>query len=269
MTHDEYRSINALNASAIKVGRVSMLHMRHAITHPTTATDAMKLGTLIHCAVLEPGELDSRYVVWEGGRRAGKEWAAFAEDAETRGLEVVTSTALHVGMTVAASIRANKRAVALLEGAETERALFWEHPEIGPCKARLDAIAATGELADIKTCRDIASFTRQFERHGHDLQAGWYRDGWRRTTGQRAPAFWLIVAETEAPFDVAVWRVPEVALQAGLERAEAIAKRYRECEATGEFPGIQDSEEMPLPDWYAGPETVDLDNVMPMEAGDL
>jgi len=49
LSFDEYRAIEAINASAIKKGQISMLHMRQEITRESTPpTPAMQWGSVIH-----------------------------------------------------------------------------------------------------------------------------------------------------------------------------------------------------------------------------
>ena len=55
----------------------SPLHYRDAVETQKDATGAMNVGTAEHCMVLEPDQFPPRYVVWTGGRRAGKEWDNF------------------------------------------------------------------------------------------------------------------------------------------------------------------------------------------------
>jgi len=55
MDFTEYRNAEGINASAIKKGRTSLLHMRAEMLRETNKpTPAMMLGTNIHSAVLEP-----------------------------------------------------------------------------------------------------------------------------------------------------------------------------------------------------------------------
>jgi hypothetical protein len=269
MTFPEYKAIPAISASAIKQGATSMLHMHREMTRTDDdPTDAMRLGTLIHAQILEPETVVDKYAVWDGGIKRGHAWENFEE--HHAGEEIVTLAEFCKALYVATKVRQNDRAKALLDGAKVEVPIRWHHPTIGACKGRLDGVASDDRLFDVKSTKSISSWLRRFERDGSDIQFGWYRDGWLRACGRPARPFWVIICETQEPWDVAAWRIPEVALQKGLEKAVAIAERYRACEASGVFPGVQgDAEEMPLSEWYGGPANVDLDDVMPMDAADL
>jgi hypothetical protein len=267
MSFAEYRAILAINASALKQGRISMLHMRHEMTRADDdPTDAMSLGTLLHAAILEPDTLPHRFAVWDGGARRGKDWELFKSSNAER--NIVTADWMALAVKASSRVWANDRARGLLDGATVEKPVLWTHPQCGACKARLDGIARDGRLFDIKTCRQIGAFSRQFASLGYDIQCGWYADGWKRSTGQ-ARDMWLIVVETVAPYDVACWRVPAIAMQRGLELAVEIGTEYRACKANGVYPGVQgaDDTDMPLPEWYVGPGDVDLDDIMPMDDG--
>ena len=52
-------------------------------------TPAMIMGSLIHSLILEPKTVDEKFIVWEGGRRAGKIWDEFKSVASAENLEVV------------------------------------------------------------------------------------------------------------------------------------------------------------------------------------
>ena len=64
----------------------SPAHYRYNLDHPQEPTDAMRLGTLVHhIALVTP----TRYRIWAGGRRAGKEWNEFQSETAAMGVEIV------------------------------------------------------------------------------------------------------------------------------------------------------------------------------------
>ena len=81
---EDYAGAGGINASAIKQGRTGMKHMRLAMTGGVKDdTPAMRMGRLIHAAVLEPDVFNQNAVVFEGKTRRGKAWDEFkAEHAE-------------------------------------------------------------------------------------------------------------------------------------------------------------------------------------------
>jgi hypothetical protein len=82
--HDrkEYRAFPALNQSAAKHILTSPAHYQAYINTPQEETKALKFGTVVHSAVLEPHTLDDLYVTAPDCDRRTKEgkavWAEFA-----------------------------------------------------------------------------------------------------------------------------------------------------------------------------------------------
>ena len=73
----EYQAIAAINWSAIEGGFIdgefSPLHYKHAIAQPDEETDAMREGTALHMALLEPERFERDVVVMpEFNRRTTK-----------------------------------------------------------------------------------------------------------------------------------------------------------------------------------------------------
>lgn len=100
---ETYKSRHGLNQSALKSFAKSPAHYLHGLTD-NRETDAMRLGTAAHCAVLEPDRFARDFVVWCGAEllnmlggggiavwtartesgvmapRRGKAWESFCEE---------------------------------------------------------------------------------------------------------------------------------------------------------------------------------------------
>lgn len=230
---DDYRARKAINATAIKAGAKSMLHMHHALTGKTDESEAMRWGTLVHEFAL--GTPD--FVVYQGIRR-GKDWDAF--QAEHKGRRIIIESERKALVDQAGLVAALTRHVyagPLIAGADMELPIYWEEPAIGPCKALPD-IWNAGSLADLKTCQSIAErdFTSASWRMGYHLQLAWYRRGCR-AIGRKVESTSIIAVESSAPFDVAVYRVSDMLLDWAESECIRIASRYAACVADGSFPG--------------------------------
>jgi hypothetical protein len=189
MTEQEYGALPGITASAIKAGRTSMRHMRHAMTRARgeAGSPAMRWGTLAHMAILEPQRFLYGAAVWSGARRAGREWDAW-QDANA-GKTHVTQDELDQLQAMQQAIRRNKDAARLIADCDAfERPIQWDGGDgIGPCKARIDGcgggyMGATGAcgglLIEYKTCREIgkdgSKFVRAAEGMGYSHQLAWY-----------------------------------------------------------------------------------------------
>lgn len=257
---DQYRAIPALNASAIKAGRTSMKHMRHAITCESEPSSAMAKGTLIHAMMFEPNFWQNVVVTDENrNSKAFKEFA-LANEYKT----ILKSEQVEELRAINRSILDNQDIVNLLARCKFEVAAEWTRDGIGPCKCRFDALADDHSFfMDLKTCSAIEprSVGSQFVSLGYDIQYGWYADGLRHIANKRAKVYQINV-ETSAPYDVTIDEVYTEACTEGLETALDIALRYRECERQGVYPGVRSYiAKMELPTWYM--ERLDLSADIP------
>lgn len=256
ITFEEYQAINAINASSIKAGRISMKHMRAEMTKDAPKdSPSLRWGRLVHSAILEPDLFFRRLAIYDGVRR-GKEWDKFEADHDPA---FIVKPDEHAELfALSNAVHANAEAHRLITGSIHEMTVLWnrEQDGIGKCKARLDGwMEGEGLIVELKTTTRItpAQFARQFLAYGYDLQAGWYADGVEMITNKK-PAVVLVVIEAEPPFDVFTAPVPRLAIEQGQKQAREIARKYRDCEAAGQFPGVLDGraalDELPLPEWY-------------------
>lgn len=248
---ESYFEIDAINATSLKHGALSMLHMRHAMTTKTAPTAAMQLGTLIHAAILEPLKLASISIVWDGGDRRGKAWLEFAEAHKDK--IILKPNEMEHAAAILSAVRRCQQAQDLLSGCEFERVLEWEG-KYGKAKGRLDAIKRN-RIVDVKTVANInpRAIQSQAFRLGYDIQIGWYAEGAEKCGfGTMMDDCWLLYVETKPPYDVLPMRIDSMVIQSGQSKAIKIAERYRACEASGVFPGVAEfAPTLTVPIWEA------------------
>ena len=127
LTNEEYHADPAISASHLKaVMQQSPYHYWSRYLNPKRPTmeptAAMRLGSLAHCAVLEPDELHNRYAIAPDRRsNAGK---ALAADMAARGLEAVTEADMALAYAMADAVRQHPYAAALLADGKAEQS-FW------------------------------------------------------------------------------------------------------------------------------------------------
>ena len=156
MPFDDYCKIDAINASALKYGCKSILHMRTYINRKSEdQTSAMKMGTLLHAGLLEPEKRTSEIVVWkkEWGRRGTKLYKAFC--AENEGKEILTEDENDSVEMYLEPIRANSGAMAILSDCKSEVTLAWKNPLYGYGKARIDGFSERYGILEYKTTGNI------------------------------------------------------------------------------------------------------------------
>lgn len=249
----EYQGTRSLNISSLKNMGRSPLHYRYRLDHPMKASAAMELGTAAHAAVLEPTRFALDYVVWDGGRRAGKDWDAFVAVAGTK--KILTVKDYEAVLCMQTSVRANRYAAMYLETGAPEVTMEWADDVTGyDCKGRADWITRDGKadvvlgLKTAKDCRQIP-FGNQAARLGYHLQWAFYFDGWQTIHGT-APRMVEIVVENVEPFDCAVYVIGDEVLEAGRLEYRRLMDLLTECETSGQWPGAVPGQELlSLPSW--------------------
>jgi hypothetical protein len=261
MAREKYDRLRRLNFSKLKHMKKSPFHYQHEELAPPNVeddTDARKLGRAVHLAVLEPQEFGSRVAVWDGGRRAGKEWEKFC--AANEGLEILRQEDYRIARAVQAAVRSSPAAQKYLEGGGSREAtVLWNHvvPAVGglpgfsrECKGRVDLLTDT-HIIDLKTSRDISpeKFGRDSFAFSYHVQAAYYVDGVKAATGRELP-YVILAVENSEPYAVQPYIVPPDILDLGREEYRAWMGRLQICEGENRWPGYADGElELTLPRW--------------------
>lgn len=258
LPREKYDRISRVHWSTLKLLGKSPAHYLAAITEGTKDSAPKKVGRGTHLAVIEPERFRSECVLWDGGRRASKKWDAFVTEHAHR--EILTETEWAQCMSLQRAVRGNKVASKYLEGGKGEVSVLWEHSSLPiggipgftvELKGRLDFISNAGVLVDLKTTRDASpeGFGRECFKYRYHTQAALYRDGYFAATGEWLP-YYLVAAETTAPFVVQVYRVPERLLAIGREEYVNLLSRLELCRSESHWPGYFDGEgELELPRW--------------------
>lgn len=267
----EYRAWPEIGQSTLKAGRASMAHLRAALDGDRVIeeTDAMRVGSAIHCAFLEPAEYAERVAVWDRrastGRAAprnGRVWDAF--QAAHEGAIILTSNDAKIVTGAVAALRAHPAVARIISCAEcgpvdgVEVSMRGE-VQIGDAppirmKARPDVLTEHAVI-DVKKTRsgDPRRFTAQAIDLGYHIQAAVYM----AITGR--PRFLFATVEDAPPYDVVVYEPSPSMIEAGRREAADLITRYTECIASGVWHGRANTiQPLDLPDWAAAPVTLDF-----------
>ena len=251
ITNAHYHSDPAVSATMLKVmathcPRVYWNRFLNPERPEQKETPAMFLGTLTHCAVLEPEELDKRFtVVSSRTTKKGKEEAAEAEKA---GLIATTKSDMEAALKMRDAVFADKEAKSLLAHGTAEKSFWRTDEETGlVMKARSDWANET-TLVDLKTSRGGASptvFAKTVTSLHYHMQASHYLT----VTGFNR--FIFIVVQSEFPYDVGVYELDEDAMQEGRRLCRKSLDKIAECELSGDWPGWADRgvQRLSLPRW--------------------
>lgn len=258
MPFADYAAIEAVNFSKLKHMATSAKHFRHVANGGAIAdTGAMRAGRLTHSMILNPDT--SEVAVYGGKVRRGKEWESFA--AAHAGAEIVTASEVESASAMRNAVMSHPVARGLLTGGEPEMVIEWSADGLNR-KARLDYVTAKGSLVELKTTRIIhpRAFAAECARRDYPAQVAWYLDALGVAMPPDADAY-IVAVENVPPYDVAVFEVPDAALEVGRRKIDAWTKTLTECIASGEWPGVAPTlQALTLPDWALtdGLEDVDM-----------
>lgn len=245
----DYHADPAVSASHLHAVAKSPYHYWSRYLDPKRSvpepTAAMRLGSLAHCAVLEPEDLLQRYgVCGPRNTKAGKEQA---ERMAADGIEAVTQSDMALALSMAASVRVHPAAAALLAHGKAEQSFWWDDATTGlRCKCRPDWYDGS-TVVDLKTTTDAspAGFARSVATFRYHVQASHYLAGLHG-----AERFVFIAVEKTVPYAVAVYELDAAALAAGDELRQHDMRVIADCQATKEWPGYGDHcQALSLPSW--------------------
>lgn len=155
---------------------------RHA-PQDASKTSALDFGDAMHAILLEPERLTADFAVApELNLRTNDGKAEYKRFVEQHaGKTILDHDDYRKLQLMLASVRANRQAMALLEGDEgfNEHSWFWTDRETGlECKCRPDRyIPSRALLIDVKTTPDISKFKFSVEDYRYYVQDAWYCDG--------------------------------------------------------------------------------------------
>jgi exodeoxyribonuclease VIII len=272
-SNEVYHSNDAISHSKLELFRRRPISYYRRFVGKTLArpeaTEAFRIGSAAHCAVLEPDEFRNRYAQRPEGidRRTKDGKAAFAQfESENAGKVVIGSDELGDVREMAAAVAHHPLASQLLAAGKPE--LSWRvEPKGGlALQCRTDWFNPAGcelsggrpYVADLKTVESLDSDAfRNFERacfsFGYHRQAGFYLPLITEITGSPVFDFFFIAVEKVEPFGVAVYRLSDAAIARGQDETITDLVRLQSCLASNTWPNLDPAlREIGLPKWYGG-----------------
>jgi len=254
LSNADYHAHSAISKSGLDlIARAPALY-KYRRDNPTPRTDAMRWGSLVHTAILEPEKLnDAVAVLPEMDRRtkAGKEeYAAFVMSVGDR--EPITAdeyAELLATRDAAWADPVARKALAMIELVETS--IFFRANGID-CRCRPDAILTNGTILDLKTTRDAApdAFAKSIASFRYHVQAAFYSDGYKQALGEMPRGFSFLAIEKEPPYLSACYVATTAMVARGRMDYQRDLDTYARCLETGIWPGLtRGVTEIDLPKW--------------------
>lgn len=259
---DAYFDIDAVNWSSLKLLRDSPMAYKHGLTNRRADTPEFAIGRLTHTLSFEPDTFDRDYAVWEGGRRAGKEWEAFV--ATNMGRTIFKPDEIEEAVAMANAVRQHPLVQPYLDGGVFEQTLQWIDPVTGiACKARTDWLQPHRRtLLDLKTTRTIdgRQFGNAAARYGYHDQLAHYAAGVEHALGWAPERVCIVAVEKAAPHDVAVFVLTEDDLYVGRSEVDELLMRLKAHRDADQWPGRYTEEQaLQLPAWLFSDDSADAD----------
>lgn len=247
MTNSDYRKAEGVSSSELKQMVKSPAHYRYWKDNPDDSdTPALLFGRACHKYVLETYDFYKEFAVAPNVDRRTKEgkeaWSKFV--AESEGKDVITEEQFEVIDAMRNAMLATPFVSKLING-EHEVSLFWTDEDTGiKCKCRTDSLNQKLKIVvDYKTCDNAETqhFMRKAIDLGYDLQASYYLDGVKASTGLDC-IFVFIAQEKKPPYAVNILQADDVFIRSGRQLYKDMLATYKECTETGNWWGYLGAE---------------------------
>lgn len=137
-------------------------------------TEAMVIGSALHTQTLEPDKFEERFAIWEGPRRAGKEYSEFLVKNSSK--SILRTRDMELLIKMVDEIRKYKIGEKLLECDQIEFSLYDPPREDFPgLRARIDAYSEDENcIYDLKSIHSSQQISQHFVKHGYHIQSWLY-----------------------------------------------------------------------------------------------
>lgn len=248
----DYHAHPAISKSGLdKIAR-SPAHYKSWLTELREETTALRIGTAVHCAVLEPKRFALDYVAAPKVDRRTKDGKAQWEAFETAnaGKILLSGDEYATVANMAESARLHPAASELLSEGRAEASVFAELEGV-QAKCRPDWLRGDGIVLDLKTTEDARSgaFARSVANYRYHVQHAFYAD-LLIERGIDVKAFVFVAVEKAPPYGVIVYELDREAVDLGRDLYRRDLALYRHCIAINEWPCYTPNiEPLNIPAW--------------------
>lgn len=243
MTNADYQALPAVSSHWMIDLLVSPAHCYRRHLDPARTvdapSDALRLGTLVHCLALTPRQFEREFRVVQESRRTrpGKaEWSWTL----AQGWTPIKPAELDRAKAIVAALKAHPEARKLLHFGKKERTIIQPRPAgLLPLKARLDVHCEAQRLiVELKTTRDLGVIRASMERYRYPLSAAFYRD---MVHGQ---ATVFVFVQTTPPHDIEIMDFPRSQLEEGRDQWKTALRRFDDCWRRNDWPEAEPAPEV-------------------------
>jgi exodeoxyribonuclease VIII len=243
MSNEDYHKAPGVSKSGLDLiaGNPSTYKWQQGAPVDTEKLDALDAGTALHCALLEPDEFESRFIVMPEFNlrttdgRADRD--SFMAETADEGKIVLVAEVHRQLQLMRKSAYAHPVVRMIMEArGHNEASIFWNDDETGElCRIRPDRHIWSDEvgpvIVDVKKCAGIDRFETHAEEFRYHVQHAMYVDGYRKHYGEDAP-FWFLVVDSTCSagrYRVDVVELPQEWVDAGHELYRRDLTTYHHC----------------------------------------
>lgn len=239
MSEEEYNELPGLRSTALKYkirygNRAFFQKYESGLFGQHDEKDECRFGNVFHGALIEQKK---DWIVWDGGRRASKDWEAFKLYANAVGKFILLPKEEEKLAIMLDSVANNKDAMDLLSRTvRKEQVIQFEYKGM-PCKIRLDMWLDDDGQVDAKTSQDASEegfFFKGIDRFRYDIQSEFYKLGvqYYLETDRDLP-FSFIVVENKEPYRCAVHKIHYTVAELAREKMFTAMDDLVECYDSG------------------------------------
>ncbi|EKT83071.1 exodeoxyribonuclease [Rhodococcus phage Mbo4] len=259
--HGDKMSLSSSGARAL-LPPSTPFQFRYAQDHPREASKAFDVGHAAHTLVLGEGaelrEIPAKLLA-SNGATSTKEAKAFIAETRAAGAVPLKPDEYRAVHEMAAGIRRNRHAAALLESGTAELSMYWDDPATGArLRCRPDwlpnlTIGGRGIAVDYKssTSANPDKFAKSSADYGYAQQAPFYIDGLIELEIADDPVFLFIVQDKNPPYLVSVIELHPDDIAVGRQLNRKAIDTFARCMETGVWPDYSDEVHLVnLPAWW-------------------
>ncbi len=232
----------------------------------------MRLGTLLHLALLEPHKYAQQLIQpafgdlrYKGPKAAKAEWmqalpvehVVLDEDGKRTGLHpdapIMSAKEKDDVEGMVSSFLANRFLSLLMKDAINEATTYWVDPGTGLLRrARLDIVSPVGVILDLKTTETARKeeFARRIHQNSYDFQGSSYLTAANAVAPGTYGEYGLVALERSPPYGLKLYMLKPRAIARGAARVSVALRTLKGCIDSKQWPGYDDvADEIDLPEY--------------------
>ena len=230
-------------------------HWKARKEEPREETDAMRFGTALHAAVLEPDRFAAEYEIAPDVDRRTKAGKETWEAAQAGGKILLKADQMQAVGRMRDNILDLHAVQVLLSSGEAEVSMFAHladfHPLRGKC--RPDWLnTEQSAILDLKTTTDARpqKFNNAVFEFHYEMQVAYYSHIYNLRTGDTLRAFVFVAVEKTPPYAAAAYVLDAPAIEYGGVECRRALDIFQRCFANDDWPGYsRQVETIGLPKW--------------------